>query len=419
MKKKNQKNLYQLSITVLLSIFFSFFTISIYFLEKVFGFFELYTTFPIMDILINSSFLILLSTLWVTYRSWKSAYIKQTELENIIDSISPDLLLVINSDRDITVCTNSVKRLFGYTVSEVIGQKTDLLYFDRRTLTKRPHEIYDILEKDGFHIGFATGKKKTGDTFPLEIVTGNLSGRNGAVLLLRDVSERKKVDQLKDDILSTVSHELRTPLSMIKESVSILNDEIAGKLNETQKKIVTGAFTNSNRLARMINNLLDLSRIKKGKFDLQKASVNIFNLLQQTAEGFTSAIEKKGLEYSIAIPKKEILVEIDEDKIYEVLSNLLDNAIKFTSKGTIQVIVVNKPMEILCIVTDTGCGILKHDLSEVFDEFRQFKGMDQTGEKGMGLGLSIAKHFVHMHGGTISAKSKVNEGTSLSFTIPK
>ncbi|MCK4386213.1 MAG: PAS domain S-box protein [candidate division Zixibacteria bacterium] len=197
MKLITMKNreLLDLSIVLIFSLIFTLFSISINFIDRLYSFFGTYTDLPLAEFLINISFLSLAGLLWITYIRWRRTAKRQAELENIISSISPDVFMVIDSDRNIIMCNATVKRMFGYQIDQVINQKIDLLYFDRRSDPEQRHEIFDILKRDGFHIGLATGKKKDGETIPLEIIAGNLSGSNGAVLLLRDITERKRAEE--------------------------------------------------------------------------------------------------------------------------------------------------------------------------------------------------------------------------------
>ncbi len=193
--KTKNRQLVNLFIVLVTAVVFSIFSMSIDFLDRLYIFLNAYVGLPITKFLVNVIFLWLAGLLLLTYRRWRETARKQAELENVIESISPDALMVVDPDRNIIMCNTSMKRMFGYEVDEVINQKTDLLYFDRRSAPGQRHEIFDILESDGFHIGLATGKKKNGETIPLEIITGNLSGHCGAVLLLRDITERKQSEE--------------------------------------------------------------------------------------------------------------------------------------------------------------------------------------------------------------------------------
>jgi len=197
--KSKSRELLDLCIILIVAAILSIFSISIHSIGKLYVFFNAYTNFPLAEFLINVSFLSLTGLLWITYIRWRKAAKRQAELENIISSISPDVLLVIDSGGTIIECNNSLKRMFGYEVNEVINHKADFLYFNWRSNQSNPEhwqKIHDMFERNGFHIGLATGKKKNGETIPLEVVTGSLSDRGDAVQLLRDISERKRVEEV-------------------------------------------------------------------------------------------------------------------------------------------------------------------------------------------------------------------------------
>jgi len=140
-------------------------------------------------------FLYLAGLLLVTYRRWRKADRRERELETVLSSISPDTLMVVDRDRTIRMCNPSIKRMFGYNEEEILGRKTDLLYTDRRSYPNQYHEIYDVLEKEGYHVGVASGLHRDGRTVPLEIISGEMNEAGGAVLLLRDISARVQAEE--------------------------------------------------------------------------------------------------------------------------------------------------------------------------------------------------------------------------------
>lgn len=178
-----------ISIVILLSIFRFLSMLT----PQASEFFMSYTDFPIVSILTNILFFWLLGLLWIAYHRWKNTITHNCKLEDILSSISPDSIAVVDRQRKITMCSGQIEAMFGVKAETLIGKSTDNLYFDRRIRGEKG-EIANNLEKYGFHVGYATGKKSNGRTFPLEIITGAIAGNKGAVILMRDITERHKTE---------------------------------------------------------------------------------------------------------------------------------------------------------------------------------------------------------------------------------
>ncbi|MFH1867417.1 MAG: ATP-binding protein [Candidatus Omnitrophota bacterium] len=258
----------------------------------------------------------------------------------------------------------------------------------------------------------------------LELQAWGLKKTNeGIKLLYKELDaknkELQKLDQLKDDFISTVSHELRTPLAITKEGLSLILDRIPGEITQKQEKILTAAKDNIERLARLINNLLDISKIESGKTILKRKMININDIVKNAAFSFDSKAKAKGLQVHAVFPDKGLYAYADSDKLIQALTNLIGNAMKFTEKGNITISVDDKGKELECVVADTGKGISKEDLPKVFSKFQQFGRTAGAGEKGTGLGLSISKGIVELHKGRIWVDSELDKGTQFIFTLPK
>ena len=231
--------------------------------------------------------------------------------------------------------------------------------------------------------------------------------------------ELKKLDQLKNDFISTVSHELRTPLSISREGISLLLDHIPGEINKKQEQILTTAKDNIDRLARIINDLLDISKIESGRVELKRSLVNFSSLIKHVAYSFELKVRNKGLRLKAVFPEDPIEIFVDSDKIIQVLTNLVGNALKFTEKGSIEIMAEENESALKCSVSDTGVGIAKEYIPKVFEKFQQFGRTAGGGEKGTGLGLAIAKKIVEMHNGKIEMESEAGKGTKFTFSLPK
>ncbi len=237
----------------------------------------------------------------------------------------------------------------------------------------------------------------------------------------------KELDEMKDDFVSSVSHELRSPLTSIQGYVKLVNEGKAGAINDKQKEYLTIVQNNTARLARFINDILDMARIKAGKIGLELKPIDIRNVVQEMVALFRPNTMEKNIilktEFLNFIPK----VRGDEDKIKQVLTNLINNAIKFTPEGgSIKIGVKgitegyqHNPGFVEVYVEDTGVGIPHNRLNEIFEKFRQVKETKQMIEKvkGTGLGLAIVKGIVEAHGGKIWAESQLGIGSRFTFTL--
>jgi signal transduction histidine kinase len=290
---------------------------------------------------------------------------------------------------------------------------------------------FPLLQGKVTEIQIPCGEAET-RTGEMQVVDIEWQGSPAYLVTVRDITERKqaerlkieverhiRLEKLKDDLINTVSHELRTPLSITKEAVNLVLEKIPGQLNEQQSEILGIAKNNVERLERIINGLLDISKIEAGKTELKKEEVSLSDLIRMTALSFEPKAADKGLELRVKLPPEPVLVYGDEDKLNQILINLVDNALKFTPRGFIEISVEDKETAVVTRVRDSGIGIAGDELPRIFEKFTQFGRKDGPGEKGTGLGLSIVKGLVEMHRGEISAESEVDRGTSVTFILPK
>lgn len=234
----------------------------------------------------------------------------------------------------------------------------------------------------------------------------------------QDVTEQKRLHQLKDDFIGTVSHELRIPLSIIKGTISNLKDGVVGRLTEKQQGAVETASRNVDRLHRLINDLLDLSRLESGKTRLKRMQVDLSSLLKETVQNFQEAAEKKGIEIAFQGLKGEGALYSDLNMTHQVLNNLLDNAIRFGKRKIILSVARGEGDFFRITVMDDGPGISELDQEDIFKKFKQVNRQEGTGYQGTGLGLAIAREIVERHGGKIWVEGKGGPGSIFHFTMP-
>ncbi len=215
-----------------------------------------------------------------------------------------------------------------------------------------------------------------------------------------------------------VSHELRTPLTIIRGAVSQVVDGIYGDISAQQKEKLSMAVRNTDILRRIIDDLLDLAKLEAHEVKLTKQRFNLVDLVKEVHGNFSSLIQQKGLDFKIHYPKDMMEIEADRDRIVQVVTNLVANALKFTEKGKIEIIVKDHADHLECAVVDTGDGISEDDLKKVFGRFQQFGHSHGTTREGTGLGLSICKSIMELHKGTIHVESQLGKGSKFIFTLP-
>ena len=336
------------------------------------------------------------------------------------------IILRLNPAGEITFFNEFAQKFFGISDTEILGKNIiGTIIPDRDSSGKDlSHLVANIISDPK---GFASYETEVinQQTQPMWVTWTNkvMTDSKGQVTEIMcigtDITERKKLEENKDEFVGVVSHELRTPLMIVREGICLIIDGIVGKINEQQAKLLNTARENLDRLSRIIDSLLDVSRIEAGKIKLKKELVNLNELVNKVISNFQLKTSAKNLEIRTVFSSSRLEVLADYDKMVQVFTNLLDNAIKFSEKGWIVVAIADNRHEAICSVADTGVGIEKSNLSKLFSKFEQFGRRVGSGSKGAGLGLSIAKGIVEKHGGRIWAESELGKETKFTFTIPK
>lgn len=256
----------------------------------------------------------------------------------------------------------------------------------------------------------------------------------GFIALLQDITEQNHaqekvrqanqellhLNQLRSEFTSMVSHELRTPLTAIKEGIDIILEEIDGPITVRQKTTLSITKNNVDRLARLINDVLDFNKISSGRMQLYFEKVDLNQLVTEIYHFMNMAAKKQTLDFSVTLPEETIWALCDPDKIRQILINLIDNAIKYTdTPGQIFLTLVQLGHEIIVTVKDTGVGIKLSDQEKIFEMYGQSSDngiRKKTG--GTGVGLAICKKFIELHSGTITVTSKVGQGSAFTIQWP-
>jgi len=237
----------------------------------------------------------------------------------------------------------------------------------------------------------------------------------GAVTILEDITHLREIDRIKSDFIATASHELRTPLTSVQMGVHLLLEGTLGELNDGQNEVLQACRQDCERLDKLMRDLLDLSRIEAGESQPQLALVRARDLIASITEELRPQVETKGLELRVELSLDREYLEIDRTQIERVITNLVSNAIRHTKHGQIKISAEQRDSHIAVSVSDTGSGIPTDYLPHIFDKFVQVPDAP-TG--GAGLGLTISKSIVEVHGGQISVQSQPGRGTTFTFTLP-
>lgn len=239
-----------------------------------------------------------------------------------------------------------------------------------------------------------------------------------SVELEKEKVKAQSADLMKSAFLATMSHELRTPMNSIIGFTSILLQEYAGPLNQEQAKQLAMVKNSGQHLLNLINDILDISKIEAGELVVSMIEFDYAKMLTNTIDFIAPQALKKGLEIKTELSEKEIKIESDKRRVEQILLNLISNAIKFSNNGTILIKVDISDQWLITQVIDQGIGISKSDLIKLFMPFIQLDGGLTRSHEGTGLGLAISKNLVEKLGGTISAKSEVNKGSTFTFSLP-
>ena len=246
----------------------------------------------------------------------------------------------------------------------------------------------------------------------------NADLRDRADQLLASNARLEELDRLKSEFLATMSHELRTPLNSIIGFTGILRQGFAGPLNEEQRKQLGLVYGSAKHLLSLINDLLDLSRIEAGKVDLDRQPFNVVDIVTEVVETLSPMAQQKRIDLRTDLPERAISMTGDRKRCFQVLLNLVNNAVKFTERGEVRIVARTEAERLRVTVTDTGIGIRPEHLGALFSAFRQLDGSARRLHEGTGLGLHLCRKLLGLMGGEITVESQYGAGSRFSFSMP-
>lgn len=343
-------------------------------------------------------------------------------VKNMVDG-----LIIISAKGVVHSMNNAAELIFGYREDEVVGHKINMLI---------PESIaskYDMYLRSYFDTGEGEiiggggheveGLRKDGSIVPIELAVSetDVGGEKVFIGVLRDITERKQVDKMKNEFISTVSHELRTPLTSIRGALGLINGGVVGELPERAKEMFHIASNNTERLLLLINDILDSQKIEFGDLLFTFQNIPLMPVLEQAIKDNAAYGEQFGVEFVIIKRLEDAHLFVNRDRLMQVMANLLSNAAKFSPRGSkVEINIARYRDNSLRIsVSDHGPGVSEAFQSCMFEKFTQADSSDTRQKGGTGLGLNISKLIVEKHGGNIGYVGGEGIGATFYFDLPE
>jgi len=341
----------------------------------------------------------------------------KTILKNIADGV-----IVTDPENKVLVVNSIAESWFGLTEKEILEQPIEKIIYEQNLLS-----LINKIRNEGNHedttVELVIKPHDKRKQIVLQAKAAQVIDTEdkliGIVTIFRDITKEKEVDRMKTELVSMVAHELRSPLTSIAGFSELLLD--AGVTHEQSKEYAEIILKESNRLGDLINKFLDISRIESGKSQVHKTPVQIEHVIESILEMNMYLAERKRMKVKLNIPNDLSTVWVDREMMGEVILNLFSNAVKYSPEGkTIMIEVEDREDEQLVRVADQGYGIPDKSLNKIFDKFYRVTDNEHIQEiSGSGLGLSLVKEIIELHDGSIWVESKLGEGSTFTFSIPK
>ncbi|MFD2627363.1 cell wall metabolism sensor histidine kinase WalK [Oceanobacillus kapialis] len=337
---------------------------------------------------------------------------ERRKLSSVLSNMSDGVIATDNTGA-ITLMNEAAGRLISHDPDDIIGE----LLIDVMQLEDKIVDITELQESGSMIIDFSTEEEEFLVRANFSTVVDDEEEVTGFITVISDVTEQEKVEQERREFVSNVSHELRTPLTTMRSYIEALNDG-AWKDKEIAPRFLDVAQNETDRMIRMVNDLLQLSKMDAKEYPLQKERTEFVSYFHQIIDRFEMNIPEH-ITLQRDLPRGKYLVWLDKDKMTQVLDNIISNAIKYSPEGgTIQLKVESNRHHLLVSIQDQGMGIAYDKLERIFERFYRADKARTRKLGGTGLGLAIAKELVEVHHGKIWAKSMEGKGTTIFFTLP-
>ena len=375
----------------------------------------------------------------------------QRYLNRLIDSVS-DCIISINADDTVSLVNEAGATMFGYETDKILGQSIRMLLADGQSQATFQDNVKSRLA--GNWRADLTAVRADGSTFPVQVSFSAINDNNersaGYVGVIRDVSEEKRLERMKEDFIGMITHDLRNPVLSLEKVLKLVVNGNLGPLNESQRGVMELALVTSHQLYGMVSDILDIYRSENGKFVLQRVPAVVQHIILDSMRQVEFCAKEKRLTLEFDAPTEPLQVTLDRNRIRRTCINLLDNAIRYSPEGG-RITVRIQPFEVaetspgpaveapaeqpgasgesdflLVSVEDEGIGIPGIYHQCIFDKYFTIKSDETSGREGVGLGLAFCRQVVEAHGGDIWVESPLSDGSDISrrgcrihFTLPR
>ena len=348
----------------------------------------------------------------------RTADLKQSnaKLEGIFNYCA-DGIVIINEDGIIEQVNPACENLIGLVESKLLNSSIDDYLFSKKTFISK--ELHKLDESELLLRDFFIKNPLSNVEIPVEVSFARINPEDEFkrfVGVIRDVTEQKKSDKLRDDFIATLTHDLRTPLLAAIQTLKFFLDGALGELDEKQKTLLATMQKSNEDLLGLVNALLEVYKYDAEKLTLAKTNFNIYNLTEQVYQELLPLAESKNIDFTIECENKEMEIFADRSEIRRVICNLCGNAINYTQNGgKVSIIIKNEGNDLIFSISDNGCGIPQEDIPNMFQRFSQ--GTSKKRSTGTGLGLYLSRQIIESHGGKIWLESRLNKGSEFSFLL--
>ncbi|OGZ35126.1 MAG: hypothetical protein A3A94_00590 [Candidatus Portnoybacteria bacterium RIFCSPLOWO2_01_FULL_43_11] len=353
----------------------------------------------------------------------KKIIFEKERADNTIRNLS-DGLIVLDNQNMITLMNPEAEKILGIKSEEAVGKKVSLEMFSSPKFQNLSRIVLIKKEEVAGETRPVEVNLEKPEKLTLQVISVPILDQNkkiiGTMKILHNISREKEISRMKSEFISIAAHQLRTPLSAVKWTFKMISDKDFGKINSEQEKFLKRGYDVNEQMIKLVNDLLNVSRIEEGKFGYKFGNVSLEKIIDNLIKMIKNIIEDKKIKFSFQKPQKPLpLIRADEERLSLAIQSIIDNAVNYTpNKGEVIISLKHSEANAVLEVHDTGIGIPKSQIERLFTKFFRADNVIRMQTKGTGLGLFITKNIIERHGGKIEIESQEGKGTTVKIYLP-